>query len=380
VRAAGCSHWPESFLAGVLALLLSGGATSACNVPVFRYALEKWNPDPYELIVLHRGQLAAADKALVEALHNVADATPRQANCTVETVDLDQQPEEDVQKVLAELPRAELPLLIVRYPAACRLTENVWAGQLSAAVVKNLVSSPARREIARRLGRGDSAVWVFLESGEPARDAAAATLLQVELARLARVLRLPELTDDPDDTINPGGPPLQIAFSLLRISREDPAEQMFVRMLRHSEPGLAGHSEPMVFPVYGRGRALYALVGAGITSDNITEAAERLVGPCTCKIKEQYPGVDLLVTARWDELLGGRRVTDETPPLTGLWRFAEPAPNPPRAAPQADSHEETPDPPSLLGLNTLLAVVTGLGVLAVATFLVLGKGRKRGGT
>ena len=36
-----------------------------------------------------------------------------------------------------------------------------------------------------------------------------------------------------------------------------------------------------------------------ITADNLKEAARFLTGPCTCKVKEQNPGVDLLVLADW---------------------------------------------------------------------------------
>ncbi|HUQ72324.1 MAG TPA: hypothetical protein VM165_22550, partial [Planctomycetaceae bacterium] len=44
---------------GLAALIVvtGGGLGWACNVPVFRYALEHWRPDPYRLTVLHRGPL-----------------------------------------------------------------------------------------------------------------------------------------------------------------------------------------------------------------------------------------------------------------------------------------------------------------------------------
>ena len=32
-------------------------ASEACQVPVFRYALERWQPDPYELVIVHKGSL-----------------------------------------------------------------------------------------------------------------------------------------------------------------------------------------------------------------------------------------------------------------------------------------------------------------------------------
>ena len=39
----------------------------ACSVPVFRYALERWPPDAYEVLILHDGPLAERDQELLEA-------------------------------------------------------------------------------------------------------------------------------------------------------------------------------------------------------------------------------------------------------------------------------------------------------------------------
>jgi hypothetical protein len=48
---------------------------------------------------------------------------------------------------------------------------------------------------------------------------------------------------------------------------------------------------------------LLPLIGAGITPQNIQEAAGFLAGPCSCEVKEQNPGFDLLVGTDWDVLL-----------------------------------------------------------------------------
>jgi hypothetical protein len=74
-------------------------------------------------------------------------------------------------------------------------------------------------------------------------------------------------------------------------------------MLVRAEPDLAERSDPMAFPVFGRGRALLPLVGPGITAENIRDSAAFLVGPCSCQIKELNPGFDLLLSAFWDQLI-----------------------------------------------------------------------------
>jgi len=58
----------------------------------------------------------------------------------------------------------------------------------------------------------------------------------------------------------------------------------------------------MAFPVFGRGRALYALVGDGINKETIGEACVFLATACTCMVKEQNPGTDLILAADWGEI------------------------------------------------------------------------------
>ena len=59
----------------------------------------------------------------------------------------------------------------------------------------------------------------------------------------------------------------------------------------------------MVFPVFGQARVLYALVGKGIRHETIDRAASFLIGSCSCQVKEQNPGADLLMTVDWKKLL-----------------------------------------------------------------------------
>ena len=55
---------------------------------------------------------------------------------------------------------------------------------------------------------------------------------------------------------------LKVAFSLQRVSRVDPGETLLAHCLLGTEDDLEDTREPMAFPVFGRGRALLALVGA----------------------------------------------------------------------------------------------------------------------
>jgi hypothetical protein len=96
---------------------------------------------------------------------------------------------------------------------------------------------------------------------------------------------------------------LRLEFSLLRLSRHDPNERPFIQMLLGAEADLDEMKAPIVFPVFGQGRALYALVGDGIKDETIEKAATFLIGKCSCEVKEQNPGMDLLLAADWKAII-----------------------------------------------------------------------------
>jgi hypothetical protein len=78
----------------------------------------------------------------------------------------------------------------------------------------------------------------------------------------------------------------------------------------------------MAIPLFGRGRALYALVGKGIAPDVIEEASVFLTGGCQCTVKAQNPGVDLIMNVDWDKLVVPSETIDEDlPPLAGFSGF-----------------------------------------------------------
>ncbi len=277
----------------------------ACNVPVFRFALEKWRPDPYQAVLFYRGELAAAEQALVQPLADLEEQS--RGNVALRLVDVSQleaageEGKADAE-LFASLGEVSLPALAVQYPAHLKIAKPVWSGAPTSDAIGGLVDSPVRQELIRRLVDGQTAVWLFLDSGNKEQDDLAAGLVEGQLKILEQELELPELTDAPEDAIAAKAP-LQIAFSLLRVRRDDPAEHALVAMLLGSESDLAARTDPMAFPVYGRGRALWALVGAGITEKNVRDSAGFLVGPCSCEVKELNPGFDLLLSADWDVLL-----------------------------------------------------------------------------
>ncbi len=294
---------------GVCVLVVGGLVAQACNVPVFRYALERWHPDPYRVTVFQRGPLSEETRKLLQPFESSTNAP---FNTALRAIDLDAVDSDADRALLATQPSLPELGILVQYPKSLRMEQPIWAGALNDESLAQLATSPLRAELIRRLADGQTAVWLMLECGHAEQDDAMAAMLTDELQKLAQELKLPELTSAPEDNLLSSAP-LKISFSLLRVPRGDAAEQVLVEMLLHSESDLKEFDEPMVFPVFGRGRALLPLIGKGISTDNIRGSAEFLVGACSCEIKELNPGFDLLLAADWDELL-----FQETPPAEVL--------------------------------------------------------------
>ncbi|HUU20449.1 MAG TPA: hypothetical protein VMW72_25090 [Sedimentisphaerales bacterium] len=271
----------------------------ACSVPVFRYAMERWPADYYEAVLIHRGQLTEDDKQLLDELRQEDSEAEALLNLHILEVDITTTTDEKIKSLLLtseELPET-LPVLVLWYPSARGRTPPIWQGQLTRSTVAALLQSPTRQKLAEHLIEGQTAVWIFVESGKADKDKAALQLLEQELETATRELK-EEAESIPDE---PGVPEITYSFSILPVSRSDPNERMLLTLLLNSELDLDEYSDkPVMFPVFGRGRALYALIGEGITSDNIRETIAFLVGPCGCEIKMLNPGMDILMAANWD--------------------------------------------------------------------------------
>jgi hypothetical protein len=296
---------PSAFLA-VMAL---GVLVYACNVPVFRFALERWRPDVYRVTVLHRGPLSEAQRELIRPLEEAQHKL--QANIAVRILgvnELENQDDPDAVAWLRDQDWSGLktgePLLVVQYPEHLRIEVPAWVEPLQREGVTQLMRSPVRQELFRRLVEGQTAVWLLLESGDADQDNAAAVFLDQKLQELKQTLKLPQLTNDPDDELLTSTP-LKVEFSLLRVPHDAREEAALAGMLVHCESDLADRAEALAFPIFGRGRALWPLVGRGINAKNIQDACEFLVGACSCQVKDQNPGFDLLLSADWNSLVLG---------------------------------------------------------------------------
>ena len=304
-------------------LLAVAGIAEACSVPVFRYAIDHWLPDAFRIQVLHQGALSEADSALVQYLKDRAAA--RFANVVVEEVDLQTSDDPALAARFEESQAGDGPVCFVQGPTG-KPDEyrDVWSGPFTGETVDALLASPVREQLVKQLLAGDSVVWIYLESGESPVDDANCELLETELARLEEELELPEIDEVDLKELSTSPDELKLQFSFLRLSRDNPEEALLVETLLSSEPDLRDEmfvNEPMAFPVFGRGRVLYSLVGKGITAGLIEDACRFLTGACQCTVKEQNPGTDLLLAVDWDGLISPTPPTEVDVTLTGLAGF-----------------------------------------------------------
>jgi hypothetical protein len=194
--------------------------------------------------------------------------------------------------------------------------------------------------------------------------------------------RGPDGSDNPRPEDDRKAPSRKLTVGILKVARNDPAEAWLVRCLMAVEPDLNEvANEPMVFAVFGRGRAMPPMVGKGIAADNLTDCLEFLSGPCSCMVKDQNPGADLLMRWDWDATAEAMASKDDDF-RGGPMRYQEIGPDDPRSSPAgtedaaaneprpkdvrpAEKAEKTPPPQAAQtrapGLESMEAAQPGAG-------------------
>ncbi len=301
----------------VFFVILFGYATPvySCSTPVFRYALEMWTAYAYTVEVIHDGNLNNAQQQALDYLKSSSNAEVPVNLMVIETI----------ADNSTDIDKKDLPFMILTFPKAHNIPGVIWQGELTTENVKRMVDSPSRRQVVENIRNGDAAVWLFLRSGNTEKDSKRFQILEEELRQLSKKMKLAESATDVAGNlldikiINTG-----VSFSLVKIDKNDPAEEIFIKILLGTEPDLNLFTNvPLAFPVFGQGRALYSLVGAGIKDKNIETACSSVIGWCSCTIKDDNPGTDLLLKADWNIAIGDSSwiKQEEIPEITGLSGF-----------------------------------------------------------
>jgi hypothetical protein len=180
-----------------------------------------------------------------------------------------------------------------------------------------MVESPTRKRVAELIDEGHAAVMVFVPGKDEKENTRSREVIQQLIDQVDTLF--PAFPPDPMELAAPPSasdeqaaseaseeasdpeeqPGLKLA--MLELSRDDPKEKWLMRALMSVEPELDDYiDKPMVFAVYGRGRAMPPYIGEGISTELLTELVGFLVGPCSCYAKADNPGMDLLIKWDWE--------------------------------------------------------------------------------
>ena len=356
-------HVKKVFKLSLVIFGLCGGLALACTVPVFRYALDHWSPDAYRLEVPVSWLSSDEGKRFRKFIE--------ESGAQVEVHRLEK---------AGALSRLLMP----------EDGPEVWRGKLDE-TASTLLSSPARKELLRRILAGESMVWVMVRSGNESADTILEERLRGRLEYLQSVAAIPK--QDPTDPINKlgPGPALRVGFSCLMVSRDDPAEQAFLRMLAGPRTELLEKEAPFGAVVFGRGRVLGAWPVADLEDEGIDEVSLFLLGACSCRVKFQNPGWDLALAVNWDEALQAAQMeadresqdTSDEKARVALQEDLEVAPAPEFVRIEADSNSVEKEGHSTLPVsgkagNIIGILVAGLGVFV--SFLVFTPRKKAKGS
>ena len=161
--------------------------------------------------------------------------------------------------------------------------------------LKDLSVSPLRKKIAAELMSGKLFVMLYLKTGIPEKDDPALRIIKRTIA----------------------ASPFREIIPLVEINRNSVEEKHLVSMLLNVESDLKEINEPMLFGVFARFKALEPLLAKGISEENINLMIDFLTADCSCLIKDDLPGTDILFTKNWENPLPAmvNRIIDENPLL-----------------------------------------------------------------
>lgn len=281
----------------------------ACNIPVFRYALERWKPDQCEVVLFYSDALTAQQESILQAVDPEARQGQPSANVKIVRCDVNSSTDErlGLWKSLQAGSDVSLPYVLVRTKLGPGRLINGWHGPLTSVSDAGVVNSPVRRELSRRLLTGHAIVWLVIGSADKVKNQEARTMLSENFATLSRTIELPEGIGLPGSELH-SDVPLLLRFSLLEVDRHDEKEDFLVKLLSGFQPDAFAAGEPLIVPVFGRGRALEVIPAEDLNNRLMEDLTGFLSGACSCQVKEQNPGFDLLLSVDWNRELFGEGV------------------------------------------------------------------------
>ena len=234
-------------------LIVTAIISMACTTKVSEWVLLNSVPDKYLLVYFHRNEITEPVKkqnAELERRYN-------SANILVKSMQRDE---------------IEKPYYVLFFNNRL-ISENIDENQL-----EKLASSPFRETVAKELMDGKLCVMLYLKSGIPEKDEAGLEVVKKSVA----------------------ASPFADVISIMELDRNNKEESQLVSLLLNVEDDLKDIDEPMLFGVFGKFRALEPLLAKGISQANINLMIDFFTADCSCLIKDDLPGMNMLYNGNWE--------------------------------------------------------------------------------
>jgi hypothetical protein len=181
-----------------------------------------------------------------------------------------------------------------------------------------------RTEIGRLFDQGHGVVLLILDGAEKAENARMESVARTVIAKAAAGKLSEDQAAGPTvaqpqspaagtaGDREPGAGPAVLRVGLLKFDRSKTTERWLLGMLKAMTPEPSKNKvsqEPVLFAIYGRGRAMPPGIGKEVTDESLTGLLCFLAGQCSCTIKDQNPGLDLLM--RWDWEVAAEKFADD---------------------------------------------------------------------
>ncbi|MFZ2657499.1 MAG: hypothetical protein WAX69_21365 [Victivallales bacterium] len=296
------------------------------SAPLFQLGLRKWETDTYKAVVIYSGEHPVGKEQGISFIEGRIQNKVKTLNLEILKVDINDKSmiDEKTNGILKTFKPDRLPFTVIYFPAVSDVEIPLWAGYLTFPAAGFICDSPARREIARRLLKGDNAVWLLVDSGNEEADANAYRMLSGELRQASGVIPEPSQANGNLGTIpeeNSVVPALNVPvptpmkMSIVRISKDDKSEMILLEMLNCMEPEIMSNKDnPVLVPVYGRGRILEILSSDEVDSENVRTAIHKLSDPCAGGLKDPDSGSDMLMSVNWNAFVKDELSVDKDLP------------------------------------------------------------------
>ncbi len=322
------------YILSAILLVCTSALSFACSTPVFQYAIERWSPDPFIIRVYHTQDLTEQEQKIIDDFNKHLSEFLEVEPYVIETVDVRNIEDKKDLALAQKHTKDKSTALTALFPVYENNPEPFFSKALTAKTKDELLNSPLRTDLYKRLTGGHSFVWLFIECEDKEKNAKALKTLQKTIKDY-----VPQLQNDinerlggnefedsgeelEDGTLDLGIP--KVHSSIIALKKGDAKEQVFYTMLTRNDDELTKSQDPIAIPIFGQGRALWPLMGKGIDKELIIESMIFLSGSCSCQIKDQNPGYDIFLNVDWAEALENRTtgqimttkvITPETSPI-----------------------------------------------------------------